>query len=116
MKIRLLLKDQSLTLTLDDNPSARDQFARLPLRLDLKDYARTEKIAYLDQPLSPKAAPSGYAPAAGDLTYYAPWGNLALFYKNFGYASGLIRLGRLDEGLELLAAADDETVRLEACD
>ena len=36
--------------------------------------------------------------AAGDLCYYAPWGNLAFFHSGYKYSSGLIRLGRLDEG------------------
>jgi hypothetical protein len=34
----------------------------------------------------------------GDITYYAPWGNLALFYRDFPYSNGLIRLGTLDTG------------------
>lgn len=43
----------------------------------------------------------------GDITYYSPWGNLALFYRDFGHASGLVRLGRLDVpevGVKLLRA------------
>ncbi|MCL4768582.1 MAG: hypothetical protein KJZ80_20385 [Hyphomicrobiaceae bacterium] len=27
---------------------------------------------------------------------YAPWGNLAFFYRGYRYSSGLIRLGRID--------------------
>ena len=38
----------------------------------------------------------------GDLCYYAPWGNLAFFYADYRYSSGLIRLGRLDGGIEPL--------------
>ncbi|MEG1031397.1 MAG: cyclophilin-like fold protein, partial [Acinetobacter sp.] len=35
---------------------------------------------------------------SGDLTYFAPWGNLAFFYKDsdVGYANGLIFLGKMD--------------------
>ena len=39
----------------------------------------------------------------GDITYYAPWGNLAIFYKDAGYARGLVKLGRLDSGIEALS-------------
>jgi hypothetical protein len=35
-------------------------------------------------------------------TYYAPWGNLALFHKDFRYSEGLVRLGRIDSGIEAL--------------
>lgn len=34
--------------------------------------------------------------------YYAPWGNLAIFYKDFGYASGLVILGKIDSEVEAL--------------
>ena len=39
-------------------------------------------------------APSGCNSSVGDFTYYSPWGNLAIFYRDFGFASGLIKLGR----------------------
>ena len=44
----------------------------------------------------------GFKPSAGDLSCYAPWGNLAIFHKGFEYSSGLIRLGRLETGLEAM--------------
>jgi hypothetical protein len=40
----------------------------------------------------------------GDITYYAPWGNLAIFYRDFGYSSGLVSLGRIESGIEALSA------------
>jgi hypothetical protein len=41
---------------------------------------------------------AGTAGAAGDLTIYAPWGNLAIFYRGFTYTDDLIRLGSLEPG------------------
>ncbi|ELZ92649.1 cyclophilin-like fold protein [Haloferax sulfurifontis] len=38
----------------------------------------------------------GVDPEVGDITYYAPWGNLAIFYREFGYASGLVKLGHIE--------------------
>ena len=75
----------------------------LPLTVTLEDHAATEKISYLPRKLSTEAAPAGSDPAVGDVAYYAPWGNLALFYKDFRYSSGLIKLGRIDSGLEALS-------------
>ncbi len=40
--------------------------------------------------------------APGDLCYYAPWGNLALFYAGYTFSAGLIRLGRMDGWQEAL--------------
>lgn len=89
---------QPILLTLIDSPTMQDFIQKLPLTLTLKDYAASEKIAHLPQKLSTQAAPKGYAGQSGDLTYFAPWGNLAFFYKDsdVGYANGLIFLGKMD--------------------
>ena len=101
------------TATLDNNESARQFAALLPLNLVLKDYAATEKIADLPGALSTKGAPEGYKPSAGDISYYAPWGNLAIFHKDFSFSSGLVRLGRLDSGLEAMRRPGPVSVRVD---
>lgn len=103
MKLQIRLDRQALDVRLDDNPTARDLISLLPLHLSLDDYAATEKIARLPRRLSTAQAPRGITPRAGDLAYYAPWGNLALFHKDFSFSTGLIRLGRIDSGMEHLA-------------
>jgi hypothetical protein len=80
MKIRITVNDRVLTATLDDTAAARDFATQLPLAMTLEDYASTEKIAYLPRKLNTAGAPGGMTPAAGDIAYYAPWGNLAVFY------------------------------------
>lgn len=103
MKIRIQLEGRSLTATLDESAAARDFLSLLPLTLTLTDYHSTEKVADLPRKLSTKGAPAGVDPEVGDIAYYAPWGNLAIFYRDFGYSSGLVRLGRLDSGVEALS-------------
>ncbi|WP_164000422.1 cyclophilin-like fold protein [Pyxidicoccus caerfyrddinensis] len=113
MKIRLTAGAKVLTATLLDNATARDFAALLPLTLALTDYASTEKVSDLPKRLSTKGAPSGSTPSAGDIAYYAPWGNLAIFYKDFSHSSGLIKLGRLDGDVEALRAAGPIEVKVE---
>jgi hypothetical protein len=114
MKIRLTINGKSMTATLIDNPTARDFIALLPMTLKLEDYTSTEKIAYLPKKLSTQGAPAGVDPDVGDITYYAPWGNLAIFYRDFGYSTGLIKLGRFDAGIEALYVRGSLNVTLEA--
>lgn len=102
MKINITLADTVMTATLADNQTARDFISLLPLTLTLEDYAGTEKISRLPERLSTADAPSGSDPAVGDITYYAPWGNLAIFYQDFGYASGLVILGKIDGDVDAL--------------
>jgi hypothetical protein len=113
MKIRLTVDDRLMTATLIDSPTTRDFLSLLPLTLTLKDYASTEKIAYLPRKLSEDGASAGVDPSVGDITYYAPWGNIALFYRDFGYAKGLIKLGNFDDGMEVFNVRASVTVTIE---
>jgi fermentation-respiration switch protein FrsA (DUF1100 family) len=116
MKIKLKLRDRTLTATLYDNPTAREFASLLPLTLTLQDYAKTEKISDLPRKLTTEGAPAGSDPSPGDIAYYAPWGNLALFYKDFGYSEGLVILGRLDNSTEALDMPGSMTVTIERAD
>lgn len=114
MKIQITANGAVIaTATLDNNDSARDFAALLPLVLTLKDYAATEKIADLPRALTTKGAPGGYKPSAGDISYYAPWGNLAIFHKDFEFSRGLVRLGRLDSGIDAMRRDGPTLVRAE---
>ncbi|MFJ8025481.1 cyclophilin-like fold protein [Streptomyces sp. NPDC096311] len=104
MNIRLTSDTGSFDAVLNDSPAARDFAALLPLSLTLSDYAGTEKVSDLPKKLSTTGAPAGTAAQAGDLTYYAPWGNLALFYKDFRHSDGLVTLGRLTSGIDHFAS------------
>jgi hypothetical protein len=96
IKLKITIGERVLKATLYDNPTSKDFVSLLPLTLTLADYNNTEKISELPRKLSTQDAPAGHKPSAGDLTIYAPWGNLALFYKDFPYSKGLISLGRID--------------------
>lgn len=113
MRIRLVVGGTVLTATLEDTAAARDFAALLPLELTLEDYHGIEKIADLPARLSTEGAPKGVDPEVGDVTYFAPWGNLALFYRDFGYARGLVRLGRIDGDVDVLATDGPLAARIE---
>lgn len=112
----LTVGDTVLTATLRDNETTRDFVSLLPLTLTLEDYAGTEKISYLPKKLSTVGAPSGSDPSVGDITYYAPWGNLAIFYRDFGYSDGLVVLGQIDSGMEGLNVPGSIKVTVELID
>src|SRR5712691_728368 len=103
MKIRIDVDGGAVMATLDNSQAAKDFIALLPLTLTLSDYNATEKVSDLPRRLSTKGAPPGFDPSIGDIAYYAPCGNLAIFYKDFAYSSGLVKLGAIDSGLDCLA-------------
>lgn len=100
-----------LTAKLEDTPAGRDFAALMPLELTLRDYHGIEKVADLPRKLDTTGAPRAYEPKTGDITLYAPWGNLAIFYKPFANSPGLVRLGAFDGSLEALMS--NPTVRFE---
>lgn len=113
MKIRFQFSGEAFTFILDSNPPAQELAAMLPLQLTVRDYASSEKIADLPRKLTVQGVPDGTDARAGDLAYYAPWGNLALFYKDASYARGLIRLGHVEGALNNLKKQGDDKVTIE---
>ena len=113
MRIRITTTDRAFTAVLEDSETARDFASLLPMEIALTDYNRTEKVANLPRPLSTAGAPAGADPIVGDLAYYAPWGNLAIYYRDFAYSPGLVRFGRLDGDVAALAATAPGTARFE---
>ncbi|MFQ1054985.1 MULTISPECIES: cyclophilin-like fold protein [Gilliamella] len=101
-KIKLTIDDQQVIVNLLDTPASHQLLALLPLTLTFSDYVGAEKIAYLPQRLITQGMASA-AHISGDFTYYAPWGNLALFYQGVGTNSQLYTLGHIESGRTVLA-------------
>ncbi|MER7564107.1 cyclophilin-like fold protein [Streptomyces sp. NPDC048523] len=111
MDIRVTLDGRPVDAALNDSPAAGDFAELLPLSLDLEDFHQTERIADLPRRLTTSGAPEPRAPKAGDLTYYAPWGNLALFYRDGDSANpDLLILGHIDADADRLAGAGRITI------
>ncbi|WP_243551189.1 cyclophilin-like fold protein [Metabacillus dongyingensis] len=47
-----------------------------------------------------ESALSGRVPSAGDFDYYAPWIDVTIFYEDWRYSEGLIKLGMIESGVE----------------
>jgi len=108
MNITLSFNDTELRATLVDSGTTQDFLSLLPLTLMLSDYREIEKISDLPRQLSTAGAPDGHDPQVGDITYFAPWGHLAIFYEDFDYSPGLVKLGGIDSGIEALAGSSGE--------
>jgi hypothetical protein len=104
MRISLTIDGTQLGGTLGEGAAARDLASLLPLALSLSDFHNAERIADLPRRLDTEGEPASAKPARGDIAYYAPWGNLALFYRDQPRADGLVILGHLDApGEQVLA-------------
>jgi hypothetical protein len=113
VKIRIKIGKKVVTSSLNDSQTVRDFVSLLPLTLTLEDHAKTEKISYLPRKLSAEGAPTGSDPSVGDIAYYAPWGNLAIYYRDFSYSSGLVILGKVDGDMEAFNTPDSMKATIE---
>lgn len=95
-KIKLTFEGNEIYALINNSKAGDDFLSLLPLSVKAEDFNSTEKIFYLSKKLNIENEPDGINPKAGDITYYAPWGNIAIFYKNFRYSNNLIYLGKFE--------------------
>ena len=113
-KIKMLFAGEQAVVVLDDHPAVRDLLSMLPMTVTFEDYNGIEKIGYLQRKLHTEGSPSNCDPSIGTFAYYAPWGNLSVFYQDFRHSEGLVPLGRIESGMNSLARMQgDFSVRLE---
>ena len=99
MRVEFVCEDGVAVAVLNDTNSAKSFYEILPLKLDLKDYAGREKIAYLPERLN-FAGDSSSDGKTGEIGYFSPWGNLVLYYKPQPYYEGVINLGKFESGFD----------------
>lgn len=112
VKIEFVFKGVTVVGSLEESAAASAFAAQLPMTVKLEDYGSTEKIAWLPEKLRQADAGESMTPRRGDIAYYAPWGNLAIFREDFRHSPGLIKLGRVEEGLASLDQPGAETVTI----
>lgn len=107
VQIRLAIGEQMVTAQLWDIPAAHDLVDQLPLTLTFRDLNNVEKIAPLPAPLTMDGVPAGDDPEVNDIGYYAPSGDLVLYYGDVGYWTGIVRLGRIDADMAVIRDQPD---------
>ena len=115
LKVKISVGDRIISATMEDNAAGRDFLSRLPLDVTLNDFNNTtEKIFYPEPALTLEGVKRGCAPVPGDITIYAPWGNVAIFCKNWSHSNDLIKIGHIDgNGISALTTGGDIKVKFE---
>lgn len=113
MNINIIVGGRTVRAVLDDNPTSRHFAALLPLTVAFEDFAGCEKISRLSQRLSTEGRTNNFQANVWDITYYVPWGNLAVFCKPYRPSRDLIKLGRILSGQETMTQSDSFSARIE---
>ncbi|WDP88518.1 MAG: hypothetical protein HUN04_01680 [Desulfobacter sp.] len=97
MIIKVIANGKAIVFQLNNSTAARALYAQLPMDIKVENYSNNEKIFYPPGKLDTSATPKADA-KAGTLAYYAPWGDVVIFYGSFGSAPGLYELGHALSG------------------
>ncbi|MCB2192900.1 MAG: hypothetical protein KQI62_15120 [Deltaproteobacteria bacterium] len=101
MQISVKAKGNTTVFELNNSQAAKELYAQLPLSIKVENYSSNEKIFYPPKKLNTQNTPQADA-RVGTLAYYAPWGDVVMFYGSFGSASGLYELGHAISGSEYI--------------
>jgi hypothetical protein len=116
--IRITFDDAVLPARLHDNAAAHDLAAQLPLTLTFRDHNNVEKTAPLPRELPLEGAPEGHDPAAGDIGYWAPGGDLVFYYDSEApFFNGIVRIGEFEGEVDAIERqGSDFSVAIERAD
>jgi len=115
VKLRLRVEDSVVTATLVDNKTSRDLASLLPLTLTMNDLFRREKYGHLPKAISREAKRSRSF-EVGDIGYWSPSHDLAVFYRQDGEAiptPGIIVVAKLDSGVDAFDVPGSMKVRID---
>ena len=99
--IRVSDENNMIIFELNDSEAANDLYNQLPLTIEVENFSSNEKIFYPPNELDINNTPQAEG-GIGTLAYYAPWGDVVMFYDNFNSSSGLYELGEATEGVDLI--------------
>ncbi len=99
LQIRVRAGRQTVVFELNDSAAARSLYEQLPLTVEGENFSDNEKIFYPPEKLDVTGALQAASGAgAGTLAYYAPWGDVVMFYGDFNANGQLFELGRAVSG------------------
>ena len=98
-RIEVRADDATVVFEFNDSMAARELYGQLPLSVEVENFSTNEKIFYLPERLDEGDAPHAEG-GKGVLAYYAPWGNVVMFYGSFSPNPGLYELGEAVSGAD----------------
>lgn len=101
-QISVQFEDNTVIYELNDSAAADSLCEQLPLTIEVEDYSTNEKIFYPPQALDTDNTPLAQA-GAGTLAYYAPWGDVVMFYGDYNENASLYELGQVVSGGDLVS-------------
>ena len=100
MLIRVTCGEHSAVFQLYDTEAALDLYEQLPLILELENFRDAQWMFYPPEELGVTDAEVYHDGRRGELSYYAPWGDVFMLYEDFKSGDEMHRLGICTEGMD----------------
>lgn len=109
-QVTITSQGHSATFQLYDTLAAKEFYAQLPLELELSNFRDAQWMFYPPQKLNVTSREAYHDGKKGELSYYAPWGDVFMLYKDFYAGDEMHRLGIGIVGADDIAAMSGRAV------
>ncbi len=96
MKIKVTDGTHTVLFELNASSPAKSLYDQLPLTVEVENYSDNEKIFYPEK--LDTSDPVDADAKKGTLAYFSPWGDVVMYYGDFGSYTGLYELGKAVSG------------------
>ncbi|NDY73160.1 cyclophilin-like fold protein [Desulfobacter hydrogenophilus] len=93
MQIKITSRGHTATFHLYETTGAKQFYDQLPLELDLTNFRDAQWMFYPPEKLSVTEQEAYHEGKKGELSYYAPWGDVFMLYKDYYAGDQMHRLG-----------------------
>lgn len=100
MKIKISNREYEMVYLLNDSQASKTLYEQLPLDINVENYGSNEKIFYPPEALDTNQTPLLQHGGEGTLGYFAPWGDVVMYYGACSSYNGLYVLGEAVSGSE----------------
>lgn len=104
LQVTITSQGHTATFQLYDTVAAKELYAQLPLELDLSNFRDAQWMFYPPKRLNVTSREAYHDGKKGELSYYAPWGDVFMLYKDFYAGDEMHRLGVGIAGTDGIAA------------
>ena len=110
MQVKITSQGHTATFQLYHTVAAKEFYAQLPLELDLTNFRDAQWMFYPPEKLGVTAREAYHNGKKGELSYYAPWGDVFMLYKDFYAGDEMHRLGVGLSGIDDISAMSGQAL------
>ena len=102
-QIKITSQGQMAIFRLYDTAAAKELYEQLPLELELTNFRDAQWMFYPPERLGVTEREAYHDGKKGELSYYAPWGDVFMLYQDFYAGDEMHRLGIGVAGIDQIA-------------